>query len=457
MTCILSVECYPDGSYGNIRIVAGNKSYLHATGVYESVGASERFSTAFIPDSPYERYIPRDANFENFCYRCAVKGETIHSYIHPEAFDFWINMMMIPLGPDNGNIRYCSYTQEFSKNANIEHMTNLSPETNAAVLRTCIKLRAAEDFQTAVNEVIHDIREMTDAHHCCIFLTDFEQRKCSVLCEALREGTNLLPMGNYVDDDFIDIAATWNDTIGGSTNVLINNERGWEHLKEVNPLWYHSIEPAGAKSIVLFPLKARGVTLGYIWAINFDVDRTLQIKEMLELTTFFIASEIANYQLLHRMEILSTTDLLTGVYNRNAMNNRVDRLLSREDAAEQVGIVFADLNGLKQVNDEQGHFAGDMLLKNAAITLQMAFEGCEVYRAGGDEFMVLSVTLSEKEIERRVQELQDNAEDPDCVSFAVGFCMDRTEHLRRTMRTADERMYADKERFYSVHPSRKRG
>lgn len=129
------------------------------------------------------------------------------------------------------------------------------------------------------------------------------------------------------------------------------------------------------------------------------------------------------------MEVLSTTDLLTG-------------------------IVFADL---KQVNDKNGHFAGDMLLKNAAITLQMEFEGCEIYRAGGDEFMVLSLTLTADEIEQRVQELRDSADDPECISFALGWCMDSTKHLRHAMRTADERMYADKERFYAAHPSLKRG
>lgn len=207
----------------------------------------------------------------------------------------------------------------------------------------------------------------------------------------------------------------------------------------------------------MFPLKANDVILGFIWAINFDVSQSSRIRDTLELTTFFIASEIANNQLLHRMEVLSTTDLLTGIYNRNAMNNRVDSLLNDGAPEDQIGIVFADLNGLKQVNDENGHFAGDMLLKNAAITLQMVFEGCEIYRAGGDEFMVLSLTLTADEIEQRVQELRDSVDDPECISFALGWCMDSTKHLRRAMRTADERMYADKERFYAAHPSLKRG
>jgi diguanylate cyclase (GGDEF)-like protein len=367
-----------------------------------------------------------------------------------------MQMTLTPLSDQNGNKHYCVYNYELTQAVDVGQLTNLSPEASSAILSTCFKLRSALDFHSAVEDVIHDIRDLTDAHHCCIFLTDFAQRKCSVLCEALREGTNLLPMGEYVNDDFIDIAATWLQTLGDNDYILVNSEDGWAHLKNTNPLWHDSLKNAGGRNIVMFPLKARDVILGFIWAINFDVSQSVRIMETLKLTTFFVASEIANYQLLHRMEVLSTTDLLTGIYNRNAMNNRVDRLLSGEDQAEQVGIVFADLNGLKQINDNDGHFAGDMLLKNAAITLQMAFEGCEVYRAGGDEFMVLITDLTQEDMEQRVQELREHSDDPKNVSFALGCCMDTTENIRRSMRLADERMYEDKERFYAEHPVWKR-
>ena len=46
----------------------------------------------------------------------------------------------------------------------------------------------------------------------------------------------------------------------------------------------------------------------------------------MELTTFFIASEMSNYLLVKRMEALSSVDLLTGINNRNIMNNRIDHI-----------------------------------------------------------------------------------------------------------------------------------
>ncbi len=448
MTCIMSVEKFPDGSYGNIRIVAGNQAYLNATKSYQDVGASELFHTAFIPNSPYERYIPKNLNFEDCCYHSAILGETIHSYVPIANYDFWIDMTMMPLKSNKENIYYCTYTQEFTKKADASLMANLSPEISNDVLQTCIKLRRTDDFHKTIDEIIHDIRDMCEASHCCILLADLSQRKCSVLCEALSKETTLKSMKVYVDDAFFDIVETWDSTIGNNSCLIVNDANDWKALKEINPIWYESMYQAGAKSIVLFPLKAHDETLGYIWAINYNIDNTIRIMETLELTTFFLASEISNYQLLQRMKTLSMIDLLTGIYNRNAMNNRVDSLTSEENPTIQtVGIVFADLNGLKRVNDNEGHFAGDMLLKNAATLLKKCFYDCEIYRAGGDEFMMIAVNFPESELMRRVQMLHDDTS----VSFAVGFCTDTVGNLRQAMRLADERMYADKEAFYQKH------
>ena len=253
MTCIISVERFSDGSYGNIRIVTGNEAYLNATEEYMNVGREDMFRVEFVPDQPYERYIPKDLNFEEYCYRCAFGGELLHTYVRPDIYQFWIHMNMVPIKSDCENIGYCTYTQEFTKEADASLMASLSPEMSVRVLRTCIELRGAKDFRSAAEKVIADIGELTSAEHCCIFLTDFGQRKCSVLCESLKEGISLLPMDTYVDDDFIDIAATWDGTIAGSTCLIVNDAHDWEELKKRNPVWYESMHSAGAKSLVLFP------------------------------------------------------------------------------------------------------------------------------------------------------------------------------------------------------------
>ena len=212
------------------------------------------------------------------------------------------------------------------------------------------------------------------------------------------------------------------------------------------------------ESIVLFPLRSNDENLGYIWACNFDVDNTVKIKETLELTTFFVGSEIANQRLVKRLQILSSIDMLTGVLNRNEMNNRIDALRkSGSDELKGLGIVFADLNGLKRVNDTQGHAAGDLLIKNGANLLQNVFVGDEIYRAGGDEFMVLLSFTTEDKIVEKINKTKKLSRHYDNVSFAIGYCYQNDlGDITEALKTADERMYADKEQFYKEHPELKR-
>ena len=458
MSSIVSVEVFPDGSYGNIRLVTANSAFMQMSEqTFADVGEAGMHRVEFEPDQPYERYIPKDKNFEEFCYRSAILGETLHTYIHPERTPVWLYLTAIPLKSDKPNIGYCAYLQSYTTTPDYSLISNISPDIASSVLQICMKLRSSSDFTVSIGEVIKDIRDLCDAEHCCILHTDFGLRKCSVLCEALSKNTKLASMKKYVDDDFFAIVDTWHGTIAGSTCAVIKDPDDWEELERSNPVWYNSMKPAGAKNIILYPLKYSEETLGFIWAINFDDSHTARIKEMLELTTYFIASELASYQLFKQLETISSKDLLTGIYNRNAMNNRVDSFVAgKSDPGIPVCIIFCDLNGLKRVNDNEGHFAGDLLLKAAALMLQKHFHGCEVYRAGGDEFMVLALDQDWEALEEKIQLFKEAASDPDGVCFAVGWSKRTLGEITGAMREADENMYADKDVFYSLHPERRR-
>ena len=336
-------------------------------------------------------------------------------------------------------------------------MSDISLETASNVLQACLKLYSGSDFQTSINEVTTHIRQLCHANRCCILLTDFNAGMCRLLSEDhVVEGTQG-PITSIITPEFFDIVQTWPSTIDGSNLLMIKSEKDMEALKSRNPAWYESLKQYDTKTLVLFPLNYNGETKGYIWVTEFDANDALKIRETLELTTYFISYAIANYQLLNRLEIMSTLDLLTGVKNRNAMNNRVNALVDgKENYPENLRIVFADLNGLKQVNDTSGHIAGDLLIKNAAFILQETFIGNDVYRAGGDEFAVFVVGMSDDEFENKIAKLKSYSESPEGVSFAVGYCNDEGRHdVRYAMSTADEKMYADKEEYYKRYPERR--
>ena len=255
----------------------------------------------------------------------------------------------------------------------------------------------------------------------------------------------------------MDYAKTWLHLLAGNSCLIIKNKEDLETIEQNFPNWHRSLTNANIESLVLLPLEYNNVILGFIWVSNFDVSNTLNIKETLELTTFFVASEIANYQLVGRLEYLSNMDLLTSVQNRNSMNNRVSQFMNGKVQYKSLAVIFADLNGLKPVNDKYGHDAGDELLKKASSALKLTFSKSEIYRAGGDEFLVIILDQPKENIEAKVQKLRENSENTDNVSFSLGFYYNENGgNIRTAMHEADVRMYEDKKQFYLRHPEKRK-
>lgn len=153
-----------------------------------------------------------------------------------------------------------------------------------------------------------------------------------------------------------------------------------------------------------------------------------------------------------RLEFLSYTDVLTSVYNRHKYSEMLSEL--RQSELEKVGIVYIDLNGLKEINDTQLHDAGDRYIQNAARILQEVF-GRNCYRIGGDEFVVLVSGMEEESFSESLKRMQQRA-DEEQVSFSVGaLWQDRCEGISELLREAEEKMYCEKKKYHTKHDRRK--
>ncbi|MDX1519861.1 MAG: GGDEF domain-containing protein, partial [Gammaproteobacteria bacterium] len=149
---------------------------------------------------------------------------------------------------------------------------------------------------------------------------------------------------------------------------------------------------------------------------------------------------------LKKEKYKSQLDVLTGVYNRRGWN----RFLKIEDERclrynSTASIVILDLDGLKEVNDTQGHQAGDDLLKKTAACLGKAVRSCDVIcRIGGDEFAVLVVESSEEETRQLVNRIREKLNASN-ISAAIGWSTSAPEvTLKDVMKVADLRMYEEK-------------
>ncbi|SDB64254.1 hypothetical protein [Butyrivibrio sp. INlla16] len=109
-TCVLSVEKLPDGNIGDIRIVAGNKAYIDS--IENPIQELNMENRTFIPNSVYTDYIPKDLNFETATIQAAVNKKVVHTYIRPERYGAWLNIVFMPLMTDHDNLCYCTYTME---------------------------------------------------------------------------------------------------------------------------------------------------------------------------------------------------------------------------------------------------------------------------------------------------------------------------------------------------------
>ncbi len=160
----------------------------------------------------------------------------------------------------------------------------------------------------------------------------------------------------------------------------------------------------------------------------------------------------------------ANTDELTGFHNRHSYESEC-RQMVEEGRAENLIYLSMDLNGLKTVNDNMGHEAGDKLIKGAAETMRTAFsEYGDLYRIGGDEFVAV-IKAEATDVERLLADFKAMNEawsKENGITLAVScghvFFRDHPgQSLDEIARIADKLMYEDKRAYYrqSGHDRRK--
>lgn len=150
---------------------------------------------------------------------------------------------------------------------------------------------------------------------------------------------------------------------------------------------------------------------------------------------------------------LASTDRLTGLANREGLQQHLLRLSEGLPADEVIGLVFADVDGLKPLNDALGHAAGDDLLREAARRLQAASRATDlVARVGGDEFVVVTVLHADQpNLAAVVDRLRERLSGPVevageivAMSVSLGGSLVAGSEVDAALQRADLAMYEDK-------------
>jgi len=155
-----------------------------------------------------------------------------------------------------------------------------------------------------------------------------------------------------------------------------------------------------------------------------------------------------------RLRVLANTDIVTGLPNRNAINELTsDAIAKRGDS--QVGIVYLDLDNFKKVNDAYGHMFGDQLLQAVALAILSCLdEGQVLARLGGDEFIVLATKTSQSALEAMASRILNRLRQPFRIglievysgcSLGISLAPQHGKDRETVIRNADTAMYTAKE------------
>lgn len=224
--------------------------------------------------------------------------------------------------------------------------------------------------------------------------------------------------------------------------VVLNN---LDHIREYSPMVYDALKPQEVTTLVTGPIYLDQRLIGFFGVDNPLPESLPVLKPLLYAIGYFFASVLKRRNLIQRLEDLSFRDSLTGALNRNALAE-LDAIFPSMDT---LGVLYCDISGLKQINDTLGHDAGDELIIQCYRTIQKAVGNHNIYRAGGDEFVVVLPNVTEIEFNQYVETLKQTITDSD-QHIAVGHSWtDRKPfHLQMLVAHADKVMYEDKRKYY---------
>lgn len=155
-----------------------------------------------------------------------------------------------------------------------------------------------------------------------------------------------------------------------------------------------------------------------------------------------------------RLRVLANTDTITGLPNRNAINDLITAAIDTRGET-QVGIVYLDLDNFKKVNDAYGHMFGDQLLQAVSLAILSCLdEGQILARLGGDEFIVLATDTSQATLEAMSSRILARLKQPFRIglievysgcSLGISLAPQHGEDRESVIRNADTAMYTAKE------------
>lgn len=319
-------------------------------------------------------------------------------------------------------------------------------ETEKQVFEIVRLLHLDAPFEEKIGTVLKRIAFFCNPHRICVIKVadtlelKFEWRKEGVASAA--DYINGVSGGTF--------KTLWNTALAKKQEVVEFKKISSTAKGSMN---YKYFEETGSEKIHAVPLvTVDGRLYGFFTIEDFDENQNIDISHFMNTFAYFMTSELVSHDLLTHMDFMTYHDVLTGVKNRNSMDEKINSL---DVDSGKIGVVFTDLNALKETNDRDGHGAGDALLREMADALMEVFPDDSIFRAGGDEFVILVDHVVPEDFFSKVHHLQAKLEGNGTFSASLGFAVaDSSETIEEAISQADKMMYVNKASYYQSHNRR---
>lgn len=230
----------------------------------------------------------------------------------------------------------------------------------------------------------------------------------------------------------------------------VNEKNGCMYIKSVinelqdNSKEYRLLCDDQVTTFIATPLYKNEEIIGFLWIDN--PKKSFEDLEVIKSIATLVTSHISKDELIKQLGSLSFADSLTGLYNRNFYIKYINQI--KTQPRNNIGVIFADVNGLKKANDNLGHEYGDKLVCWCGNFLKKHIRGF-VFRIGGDEFVSFIENIEEDSFNSIVSNIKYELSKFENVHISIGHkWTDYSNDIDLLVKEADELMYLDKEIYY---------
>lgn len=307
-------------------------------------------------------------------------------------------------------------------------------QTENAITRCAKKLLDLGSVDQSLQEVLEILQEVLKPDRLYLFeIRGDRMYNTYELC-----GPDILSQRDYCQDMPLALIDRWQPIFQKKECVVIENV---EALWQESPEEYEVLHHQGICSLIAGPLVVEDRLVGYI-GVDISSGGIRQSTVSLLASVSYFISTILRYRRV--MDF----DALTGLPNRSSYMRDI-----KKPIGFPAGVIYIDINALKQMNDRFGHQRGDQVLVEAAQAISGIFDLSNCYRVGGDEFVILSPRIEEAAFGQKVRALEYRLNKTPGSNASLGSAWsNEPQRIEDLVLRADEKMYANKKNFYRGKP-----